>query len=49
MIPGSHRLTVAAVTEHLRTNAWVTEQFLPVRFEITGGLKEPGLVVKGDR
>jgi RNA 3'-terminal phosphate cyclase (ATP) len=49
MIPGSHRLTVAAVTEHLLTNAWVTEQFLPVRFEVTGGLQEPGLVIKRDR
>ena len=49
MIPGSHRFTVSEVTEHLLTNAWVTEQFLPVRFEVTGGLHEPGLVAKRDR
>jgi RNA 3'-terminal phosphate cyclase (ATP) len=49
MIPGSHRFTVSEVTEHLLTNAWVTEQFLPVRFEVTGGLHEPGLVTKRDR
>jgi RNA 3'-terminal phosphate cyclase (ATP) len=49
MIPGSHRFTVAAVTEHLLTNAWITEQFLPVRFEVAGRLQEPGLVIKRDR
>ena len=49
MIPGSQRFTVAAVTEHLLTNAWVIEQFLPVRFDITGGIQEPGLVIKRDR
>lgn len=49
MIPGSQRFTVAAVTEHLLTNAWVIEQFMPVRFDITGGLQEPGLVIKRDR
>ena len=49
MIPGSHGFTVAAVTEHLLTNAWLIEQFLPVRFEVTGGIKEPGLVIKRER
>jgi RNA 3'-terminal phosphate cyclase (ATP) len=49
MIPGSHRLTVSEVTEHLLTNVWVTEQFLPVRFEVRGGLHKPGLVTKRDR
>lgn len=28
-------VTVAKVTEHLRTNIWVIEQFLPVRFDFT--------------
>ena len=27
-------VSVAAVTDHCRTNMWVTEQFLPVRFEV---------------
>jgi RNA 3'-terminal phosphate cyclase (ATP) len=49
MIPGAHRFTVAAVTEHLLTNVWITERFLPVRFEVEGGLREPGLVIKRDR
>ena len=49
MIPGAHRFTVAAVTEHLLTNAWLIERFLPVRFEVAGGLQEPGLVIKRDR
>ena len=49
MIPGTHRIATSAVTQHLLTNAWVTEQFLPVRFEVVGALHEPGLVVKRDR
>jgi RNA 3'-terminal phosphate cyclase (ATP) len=49
MISGSHRFTVSEVTEHLLTNAWVTEQFLPVHFEVTGGLHKPGLITKRDR
>jgi RNA 3'-terminal phosphate cyclase (ATP) len=49
MIRGLHRFTVSEVTEHLVTNAWVTEHFLPVRFEVTGGLHEPALVTKRDR
>ncbi|MGQ9526111.1 MAG: RNA 3'-terminal phosphate cyclase, partial [Armatimonadota bacterium] len=34
--------TVARVTEHLRTNAWVVQQFLPVVIEVKGELGEPG-------
>jgi len=29
---GESRVTVAEVTDHLKTNIWVIEQFLPVRF-----------------
>jgi len=36
--------TVSAVTEHLRTNAWVVEQFVPVRVEIHGEPGHPGQV-----
>ncbi len=31
---GTSRVSVAAITEHCRTNIWVIEQFLPVRFEV---------------
>lgn len=47
-IPGEYRLVTSSITKHLLTNAWVIEQFLPVRFEIMGGLGEPGTVVKRD-
>lgn len=49
MIPGVCRIRTSAVTRHLLTNAWVVEQFLPVKFEVQGSLGEPGLVVKQDR
>jgi len=48
MLPGSHRMTVAAISRHLITNAWVVERFLPVRFHIEGDLNRPGTVVKKD-
>jgi len=31
---GSSEVRVAAVTDHCKTNIWVIEQFLPVRFSI---------------
>jgi len=46
--PGKHQFTTSKVTQHLLTNAWVIEKFLPVKFEIRGGLGEPGTVVKRD-
>jgi RNA 3'-terminal phosphate cyclase (ATP) len=48
-IPGEHRFVTSSITKHLLTNAWVIEQFMPVQFEIAGGLGEPGTVVKRDR
>lgn len=47
--PGEHRFTTSRITQHLLTNTWVIEQFLPVYFEIEGGVGEPGLVIKRDR
>ncbi len=46
--PGEHRFTTSSITQHLLTNAWVIEQFLPVQFEVTGGLGESGMVIKRD-
>ncbi|MCG6918149.1 MAG: RNA 3'-phosphate cyclase [Deltaproteobacteria bacterium] len=46
--PGKHKFTTSKVTQHLLTNAWVIEKFLPVKFEIDGGLGDPGRVVKRD-
>jgi RNA 3'-terminal phosphate cyclase (ATP) len=48
LAPGRHHFTTSKVTQHLLTNGWVIEQFLPVKFEIKGGLGEPGTVVKRD-
>jgi RNA 3'-terminal phosphate cyclase (ATP) len=45
---GKHQFTTSKVTQHLLTNAWVIEKFLPVKFEIKGGLGEPGTVIKRD-
>ncbi len=41
---GSSSLATTKVTEHLLTNCWVIEQFLPGRVRIDGGLGEPGVV-----
>ena len=46
--PGEHRFTTSKVTQHLLTNIWVIEQFLPVRFEVEGGVGEAGTVSKRD-
>lgn len=41
---GETRFTTEAVTQHLLTNIWVIEQFLPVKFSLTGALNAPGEV-----
>jgi RNA 3'-terminal phosphate cyclase (ATP) len=46
--PGEHRFTTSKITQHLLTNTWVIEQFLPVHFEVEGGVGEAGLVIKRD-
>jgi RNA 3'-terminal phosphate cyclase (ATP) len=46
--PGKHQFTTSKITQHLLTNAWVIEKFLPVSFEIKGGLGKPGTVIKRD-
>jgi RNA 3'-phosphate cyclase len=45
---GKHQFTTSKVTQHLLTNAWVIEKFLPVKFEIEGRPGEPGAVIKRD-
>jgi RNA 3'-terminal phosphate cyclase (ATP) len=47
-VPGKHYFTASKITQHLLTNAWVVEKFLPVKFEIKGELGKPGTVVKRD-
>jgi len=37
-------LTTCEITQHLLTNCWVVEQFLPVRFKIEGAEGQPGRV-----
>jgi RNA 3'-terminal phosphate cyclase (ATP) len=44
--PGPSRLTSPALTSHLRTVAWVLEQFLPVRIGLREG-SPPGIEVEG--
>jgi len=48
IVPGEHRFTTSKITQHLLTNTWVIEQFLPVHFEVEGGVGEAGLVIKRD-
>jgi RNA 3'-terminal phosphate cyclase (ATP) len=45
---GESRFTTSLITRHLTTNIWLIEQFLPVRFEVSGAENEPGEVVKVD-
>ena len=45
--PDSSSLATTAVTEHLLTNRWVIERFLPSRVQVKGGRGEPGLVTTG--
>jgi RNA 3'-terminal phosphate cyclase (ATP) len=47
-MPGEYTFNTSIITPHLLSNAWVIEQFLPVKFEIVGSLGEPGSVVKRD-
>ena len=47
-IPGEHQFTTTRITQHLLTNAWVIEKFLPVQLEIVGDLGETGTVIKRD-
>ena len=41
---GRSRFTTSQVSQHLLTNVWVTEQLLPVRFEVEGEIGEEGRV-----
>jgi RNA 3'-terminal phosphate cyclase (ATP) len=45
---GESSFTTSRITRHLTTNIWLVEQFLPVRFEVSGVEGEPGTVVKRD-
>jgi RNA 3'-terminal phosphate cyclase len=39
-------MVIDRITEHLKTNIWMIEQFLPVRFEVnevTGGVSVEGI------
>lgn len=49
LAPGSSSMTTTRVTEHLLTNRWVVEQFLPGRVSIEGKAGQPGSVIVGDR
>jgi RNA 3'-terminal phosphate cyclase (ATP) len=44
LVPGSSSMTTTRVTEHLLTNRWVVEQFLPERVRVEGGVGQPGRV-----
>lgn len=46
---GSSSVTTTRVTEHLLTNRWVVEQFLPGRVSIEGKAGQPGSVIVGNR
>jgi RNA 3'-terminal phosphate cyclase (ATP) len=48
-IPGTYEITTSRITKHLLTNVWVIEQFLPIKFEVEGGVGEVGTVIKRDR
>lgn len=41
---GSSTFTTCRITQHLLTNAWVVQHFLPVRIEIEGSEGRPGRV-----
>ncbi|MFQ5656498.1 MAG: RNA 3'-terminal phosphate cyclase [Candidatus Methylomirabilales bacterium] len=42
---GSSSVATTHVTQHLLTNAWVVEQFLPGHVRVEGEIGEPGLVI----
>lgn len=41
---GKSSFTVSEISNHILTNIWVVEQFLPVKFEVKGSLGEAGEV-----
>ncbi len=41
---GESSFTTTRITNHLLTNIWIIEKFLPVRFEIKGNIGEKGAV-----
>lgn len=50
LAPGSSSMTTTRVTEHLLTNQWVVEQFLPGRVGVEGDVGQPGRVtIEGSR
>jgi RNA 3'-terminal phosphate cyclase len=38
-LAGNSKVSVAEITNHCRTNMWVIEKFLPVKFEINENKK----------
>ena len=45
---GESRFTTPQITQHLTTNIWLVQQFLPVQFEVNGAENEAGEIVKID-
>ena len=45
---GESRFTTSQITQHLTTNIWLVQQFLPVQFEVNGVENESGEIVKID-
>ncbi|MBN1888082.1 MAG: RNA 3'-terminal phosphate cyclase [Thermoflexales bacterium] len=39
---GAAHWTTSCITQHLLTNAWVTQQFIPCHIQVTGGEGQPG-------
>lgn len=48
LAPGTSSFTTSRITQHLLTNIWVVEQFLPVKFTVEGEEGSPGKVIKKD-
>jgi RNA 3'-phosphate cyclase len=46
---GPSEINVAEITNHCRTNIWVIEKFLPVKFEIVEKKGEPGIIRCGKK
>ncbi|OGP24817.1 MAG: hypothetical protein A2067_03525 [Deltaproteobacteria bacterium GWB2_42_7] len=42
---GNSSFTTTRITNHLLTNIWVIEKFLPVKFEVKGNIGEEGIVL----
>ena len=45
---GESRFTTSQITQHLTTNIWLVQQFLPVQFEVNGAENGSGEIVKID-